>query len=50
MLCLFPLCRPVLSKRLNRLIKRTDIIMITMVLIVATGEIREVVVGVLING
>lgn len=41
---------PLLSKRLNRLIKRTYIIMIIIVLILATDEIREVVVGVVING
>lgn len=50
LLCLFHLCRPLLSKRLNCLIKRTYIIMIIMVLIVPTDEIREVVVGVVING
>lgn len=50
LLCSSHLCRPLLPKRLNRPIKRTYIIMIIMVLVVATDEIREVVVGVVING
>lgn len=48
--CSFRCCQPLLSKRLNWLIKRTYIIMIIMVLVVTTDEIWEVVVGAVING